>query len=179
MVNTLLLMRIIDDMYQVFLATDTEQVLAEFRRQDPSVLSLEQERPKDGVAIFQSASCRKDSDPVECALATQENMLMDALLLSSADVLLAESFSNFLYTLPASLALADGKIFCEAGRAALGGRYITQDDRQASLMGDPQWWASPPPNVMPVRCQTSAWAARDRSNLFNFPDVMATNITKS
>ena len=168
----------IDDMYRKFLATDTEQVLAEFRKQDPSVLSLDQERPNDGVAIFQSADCAKDSDPVECALVTQENMLMDALLLLSVDVLLAEIFSNFLYTLPASLALADGKIFCEAGRAALGGRYITQDDRQASLMGDPQWWANPPPNVMPVRCQTSAWAARDRSNLFNFPDVMATASAK-
>ncbi|CAJ1951780.1 unnamed protein product [Cylindrotheca closterium] len=163
----------IDNYYQVFLATDTEKVLAEFRKQDPSVLTLEQERPKDGVAIFQSATCQKGSNPVDCALETQENMLVDALLLSSADVLLAESFSNFLYSLPATLALAEGKIFCQAGRAALGGKYITQDDRQASLLGDPKWWASPPPNVMPVRCQTSAWAARDRFNFHNFPDVMA------
>lgn len=164
----------IDDSYQVFLATDTAKVLTEFRKQDPSVLSLEQERPKDGVAIFQSATCQKGSDPVECSLQTQENMLIDALLLSSSDILLAESFSNFMYSLPASLALADNKVFCESGRAALGGRYITHDDRQASLMGDSNWWANPPPNVMPVRCQTSAWAARDRSNLHNFPDVMAT-----
>ncbi|KAL3942791.1 MAG: hypothetical protein SGBAC_003067 [Bacillariaceae sp.] len=163
----------VDNTYQVFLATDTEKVLVEFRKQDPSVLSLEQERPKNGVAIFQSATCQKASDSVECALQTQENMLIDALLLSSADVLLAESFSNYMYSLPVSLALADNKIFCEAGRAALGGRYITQDDRQASLLGDPKWWASPPPNVMPVRCQTSAWAARDRSDLNYFPDAMA------
>ena len=100
-------------------------------------------------------------------------MLMDALLLSSADVMLAESFSNFVYSIPATLALAEGRIFCEAGRAALGGRYITQDDKQASLLGDPHWWASPPPNVMPVRCRTSAWAARDRTDLHSIPDVMA------
>jgi hypothetical protein len=73
--------------------------------------------------------------------------LIDALLLSPADVMLAESFSNYVYSMPATLALAEGRIFCEAGRAALGGRYITQDDQQASLMGDPAWWAHPPPNL--------------------------------
>jgi len=163
----------LDNFYQVLLATDTERVLSEFRRQDPTVLSLEQARPDDGVAIFQSANCGDGSDPVVCALETQENMLVDALLLSSCDVLLAESFSNYMYSLPASLALADDKIFCEAGRAALGGKYITEDARKASLLGGSKWWANPPPNVMPVRCQTSGWAARDRSDLHNFADVMA------
>lgn len=163
----------LEDHYQIFLATDTQKVIDEFQKQDPTVLSLSQPRPKDGVAIFQSATCVNDEDTVQCALQTQESMLIDALLLSSTDVMLAESFSNYVYTLPATLALAEGRIFCEAGRAALGGRYITQDEQQASLMGDPSWWAHPPPNVMPVRCQTSAWAARDRSNLHAVPDIMA------
>lgn len=164
----------IENTYQIFLATDTEKVREEFLKQDPSVLSLSQPRPKDGVAIFQSANCGEGEDPVHCALQTQENMLLDALLLSSADVLLAESFSNYLYSKPATLALAEGRIFCEAGRAALGGKYITNtDDQKASVLGDPTWWAHPPPNVMPVRCQTSAWAARDRTNLHAVPDVMA------
>ena len=162
--------------YRIFLATDTEKVLAEFQKQDPTVLSLSQPRPKDGVAIFQAAACddNNSKDEAQCALQTQESMLMDELLLSSADVMLAESFSNFVYGMPATLALAEGRVFCEAGRAALGGRYITQDERQASMLGNASWWAHPPPNVMPVRCQTSAWAARDRSNLHAVPDVMAT-----
>jgi hypothetical protein len=162
----------IDKHYQIFLATDTQKVIAEFQKQDPTVLSLSQRRPKDGVAIFQTATCDNGEDQVQCALQTQESMLIDALLLSSADVMLAESFSNYVYSMPATLALAEGRIFCEAGRAALGGRYITENDQQASMMGDPAWWAHPPPNVMPVRCQTSAWAARDRSNLHAFPDIM-------
>eukprot|EP00980_Cylindrotheca_fusiformis_P029419 scaffold23471_cov141-Cylindrotheca_fusiformis.AAC.16 len=163
----------VDNYYQIFLATDTHTVLEEFQKQDPTVFSLSQPRPKDGVAIFQSAACENGEDNVQCALQTQESMLVDALLLSSTDVILAESFSNFIYSMPATLALAEGRIFCEAGRAALGGRYITQNDQQASLMGEPGWWANPPPNVMPVRCQTSAWAARDRSDLHSFPDIMA------
>ena len=85
---------------------------------------------------------------------------------------MAESFSNFMYTVPASLMMAEGRIFCESGRAALGGRYILNDDHaKANVLGGERWWEHPPSDVMPVRCHQGGWAARDRLNFTVTQDV--------
>ena len=166
----------IDGKYRIFLATDSERVLEEFRQQDPTVLSFQQDRVAEGegVTIFRTASCENSNvTSIECALQTQESMLLDMLILSSCDALLAESFSNFMYSLPATLMMAEGRIFCESGRAALGGNYIMQDEEldKPNLLGKGGWWAHPPPDAMPVRCHQGGWAARDRYNLHVPSDV--------
>lgn len=166
---------VLDAKYRIFLATDSQMVLNEFLRQHPTVLSLPQDRVSegDGVAIFTPVSCTDGASNVQCAFNAQETMLIDAMILSSCDVLLAESYTNFIYSLPASLILAEGRIFCESGRAALGGKYILKEKADSkNLFGDAGWWIHPPPNVMPVRCsQGFAWAARDRSKLNLVQDV--------
>ncbi|CAB9527817.1 expressed unknown protein [Seminavis robusta] len=163
---------VLDGQYRIFLATESDKVLQEFQRQDPTVLALPQERVADGegVAIFQTAACSNTSSPLECAVHTQESMLMDMMILgSSCDAVLATSYSNFMYTLPATLSMAEGRIFCESGRAALGGQYMLNEHQgEANILGDAGWWAHPPPNAMPIRCSQGGWAARDRANL-NFP----------
>mmetsp|Transcript_27312 Transcript_27312/g.41325 ORF Transcript_27312/g.41325 Transcript_27312/m.41325 type:complete len:204 (+) Transcript_27312:646-1257(+) len=107
---------VLDDKYRIFLATDSTRVLKEFKRQDPNVLSLAQDRIKagEGVTIFKTPAC-KDSNTTttECALMAQEAMLLDLLILSSCDATLTESYSNFLYSLPATLMMAEGRIFCQ------------------------------------------------------------------
>jgi hypothetical protein len=155
-----------DDQFQIFLATDSTVVLEEFRRQDPTVLFVPQERMKvgAGVPINKPLQC-KNMTATECSVHAEEAMFMDAMIMSSCDVALAESFSNWMYTLPATLRLAEGRIFCESGRAALG---VREED---TIYGPSSWWAHPPPNTMPVRCYQGAWAARDRSNLLAVEDV--------
>jgi hypothetical protein len=164
----------IDDKYRIFLATDATTVLEEFQRQDSTVLSVPQDRVGlgDGVPIFQTVSCGRKSDSVDCAMRTQEAMLLDMLIISSCDASLTESYSNFMYTMPATLMMAEGRIFCESGRAALGGQYIFNEQKdRANFLGEAGWWVHPPPNTMPVRCYQGAWAARDRSNLNVVKDV--------
>lgn len=82
---------------------------------------------------------------------------MDAMIMSSCDVALAESFSNWMYTLPATLRMAENKVFCESGRAQLGVK-----GEKGSILGPASWWAHPPPNTLPIRCYQGTWAARDR-----------------
>ena len=155
-----------DSQFRIFLATDSAAVLDEFRRQDPNVLYVEQERMKvgAGVPINEPLQCL-NMTTTECSIHAEEAMFMDAMIMSSCDVALAESFSNWMYSLPATLRLAEGRIFCESGRAALG---VKKSD---SVYAPATWWVHPPPNTMPVRCSQGAWAARDRTNLLAVKDV--------
>jgi hypothetical protein len=155
-----------DNQFRIFLATDSAAVLDEFRRQDPDILYVEQERMKvgAGVPINEPLKCHNITTS-ECLIHAEEAMFMDAMIISSCDVALAESFSNWMYTLPATLRLAEGRIFCESGRAALGVR------ERESIYAPAAWWVHPPPNLMPVRCYHGAWTARDRTNLLAVKDV--------
>lgn len=157
----------IDYRYRIFLATDSMKVLNEFRRQDPNVLYLPQERMEvgAGVPINEPLRCKNMTNNEQCSIHAEEAMFMDAMIMSSCDLSLAESFSNWMYTLPATLRLAEGRIFCESGRASLG---VKERD---SVYGPASWWAHPPPNTMPVRCYQGSWTARNRFNLMAVGDV--------
>mmetsp|Transcript_10107 Transcript_10107/g.18361 ORF Transcript_10107/g.18361 Transcript_10107/m.18361 type:complete len:162 (+) Transcript_10107:1075-1560(+) len=110
-----------DNQFRIFLATDSAAVLDEFRRQDPNILYVEQERMKVGAGVpFNEPLKCHNITTSECLIHAEEAMFMDAMIMSSCDVALAESFSDWMYTLPATLRLAEGRIFCESGRAALG-----------------------------------------------------------
>ena len=162
-----------DGAFRIFLATDSASVIEEFRRQHPNVLTLEQERvaPGEGVAIFETVEC-DDKNRFDCQVATQEAMLMDAYILSSCDATVAESYSNFMYTIPASIMMAEGRAFCESGRSALGGKYILGGDHgKPNTFGEARWWKHPPSDAMPVRCHQGGWAARDRADFHLVRDV--------
>lgn len=70
--------------------------------------------------------------------------------------------------------MAEGRIFCQSGRAALGGNYIFDAEhlkQYENILGDAGWSSNPPANSMPVRCHQGSWAARDRMNLLVPEDV--------
>lgn len=164
----------IDDKYRIFLATDSGAILREFRHQYPNVISLAQDRMSDGegVAILRPMTC-KDKSEFDCQVAAQEAMLMDAFILSSCDAAVAESYSNFMYTIPAAIMMAEGRAFCEGGRAALGGKYTLGDTHDRSnILGSAGWWQRPPADIMPVRCHQGGFTARDRSDFTSVADVM-------
>lgn len=158
-----------EDDFRIFLATDSSQVLDEFLHQDPNVLFLPQERMQvgAGVPINKPLKCHNMTSS-ECSIHAEEAMFIDAMIMSSCDIALAESFSNWMYTLPATLRFAEGRIFCESGRAALGVK-----EAKDSMFGPASWWAHPPPNAMPVRCYQGGWAARDRFKLMAAEDAVA------
>ena len=159
----------IDDRLRIFVATDSNAVLDEFLKQDPNVLFVPQERMAvgEGVPIVSALQCANKTK-IECAIHAEEAMFMDAMIMSSCDAAIAESFSNWMYTLPASLRLAEGRVFCETGRASLGLQTKTEGE---SIYGPASWHVKPPSSVMPIRCYQGAWAARDRLNLHAVEDV--------
>ena len=176
---------ILDGGYRIFIASDSQVVIDEFKRQhdESNIIALTQDRMASGVPINTAMECNGSQNSFQCQLKAEEAMLIDAFLLGSCDALLSESYSNFMYTLPATLTLAEGRIFCQSGRAALGGKYVYEglgllgEAYKDTLLGRGPWLDGPPPSdAMPVRCQQSSWAARDRFHLHESPDVLSVSL---
>jgi len=115
----------------LFLATDTPSLIDKVRyllSQDPSrtipVLHQEQARPKEGSGVLFGEQGKVVQTGEQC-LQGWENTMMDMMLLSHADVVIAARPSSFTQSLPMQLVLETPKAtrkvshpFCEVNPAA-------------------------------------------------------------
>jgi len=111
----------------LFLATDTPSLIDTVRdllAQDIPVVHLDQVRPEEGSGVFFGEQGKIAQKGKQC-LQGWENTMMDMMLLSYTDVLIAARPSSFTQSLPMQLVLATPKTtrrvpqpFCEVNPAA-------------------------------------------------------------
>jgi hypothetical protein len=92
----------------LFVATDTLSIITALRGElqgKMRVVDFEQTRKKEGAGVFFGAAAKVSTKVDEC-LEGWEDALMDMMLLSHADVVVAGRPSSFTQSLPMSIALA-------------------------------------------------------------------------